>query len=158
MRKVDFDVVYCTSFDDEYEPHQLLPIYHTPHARGWQTARCVYLVIQRLPSGVCRPRKRTRRGHAQKGSAVFTQPHRFCDFPQELILKLGGLYRIRQVQILSHQFKISSRIELYCGSTPVGSSLPDGGAGDQHGFLDCEFIRLGYVSLESIQRQMHGIT
>ena len=60
---------------------------------------------------------------------------RFCDWPQELGLELtDGLCTVTQLQLLSHQSKIATRIELYVG------------AGDD--YRRCEFVRLGYLSLD----------
>lgn len=60
--------------------------------------------------------------------------HRFCDYPQELIFELESYAQISQIQILSHQSKISTKIELYVG---VGSD-----------YTLARFRRLGYLSLD----------
>eukprot|EP00127_Corallochytrium_limacisporum_P006464 Clim_evm7s228 gene=Clim_evmTU7s228 len=45
------------------------------------------------------------------------QTGRFCHYPQEIVLALKeGLCRIRKIQILSHQYKIAHRVELYIGN------------------------------------------
>ncbi len=63
----------------------------------------------------------------------------FCEFPQEIGLQfLDGAVSLSQVQLLSHQSKISTRIELFMG---VG---PD--------YFNCAFTRLGYLSLDSNER------
>lgn len=69
------------------------------------------------------------------------QSSRFCDYPQEIILQMSVPARIKQLQLLSHQFKVSSKVELYtyCPETP--GSMPS---------LDSiKFKRLGYMSLDS---------
>lgn len=67
------------------------------------------------------------------------QSSRFCEFPQELGFELeGGEKRITQVQILSHQSKIATKIEIFVG---WGS--------DYH---SATFKRLGYLSLDSNER------
>jgi hypothetical protein len=57
---------------------------------------------------------------------------RFCVYPQELGFEIdadGAL--LTQIQVLSHQFKIAKRIEIYVGFGPD--------------YLHAEFKRLGYV-------------
>ena len=55
------------------------------------------------------------------------QSSRFCTYPQELILQLESFTRIRNVQILSHQFLIGRRNPAGCLPTIVlvVSSLED---------------------------------
>jgi centrosomal protein CEP104 len=63
------------------------------------------------------------------------QSAKFSSFPQELILELdAGECRLSQIQILSHQSKISSKVEIFVGS----------GGSPQ----DALFKRLGYLSLD----------
>lgn len=89
METVPFEIAHCSSFEQDYEPEQLLisgpsanqdPFQNVNH-RGWQT--------QKLP-----------------------------EYPQDLILHFKpGFCRIYKVQILSHHYKIASQIELYIGIT-----------------------------------------
>ena len=44
------------------------------------------------------------------------QSERFCDFPQYLIVHLIDICEIKQIQILSHQSKIASKIEIWVAS------------------------------------------
>ncbi|XP_021099293.1 centrosomal protein of 104 kDa isoform X2 [Heterocephalus glaber] len=63
---------------------------------------------------------------------------RFCQFPQEIVLQMVERCRIRKLQLLAHQYMISSKIEFY-----ISESLPDY-------FVPYQaerFRRLGYVSL-----------
>nr|XP_003413547.1 centrosomal protein of 104 kDa isoform X2 [Loxodonta africana] len=63
---------------------------------------------------------------------------RFCQFPQEIVLQMVERCRIRKLQLLAHQFMISSKIEFY-----ISESLPEY-------FVPYQaerFRRLGYVSL-----------
>ncbi|XP_008572784.1 PREDICTED: centrosomal protein of 104 kDa isoform X1 [Galeopterus variegatus] len=63
---------------------------------------------------------------------------RFCQFPQEIVLQMVERCRIRKLQLLAHQYMISSKIEFY-----VSESLPEY-------FVPYQaerFRRLGYVSL-----------
>jgi len=61
------------------------------------------------------------------------QSPRFCDFPQEVGLALSRPSRLSQVQLLSHQSKIATKIELYVG---------EGGS-----YSTANWKRLGYLSL-----------
>ena len=66
------------------------------------------------------------------------QSLRFCEYPQEIGLQLltRGPREVAQLQILSHQSKIASKIEIYVG---VGN--------DYH---DASYQRLGHLSLDSM--------
>ncbi|XP_062889359.1 centrosomal protein of 104 kDa isoform X3 [Mobula hypostoma] len=68
---------------------------------------------------------------------------RFCLYPQEIILQMVERCRIRKLQLLAHQYLISTKIEFY-----ISDSLPDH-FGLQH--VDT-FRRLGYVSLSDNQK------
>ncbi|XP_069775157.1 centrosomal protein of 104 kDa isoform X2 [Narcine bancroftii] len=68
---------------------------------------------------------------------------RFCLYPQEIVLQMVERCRIRKLQLLAHQYLISTKIEFY-----ISESLPDH-FGSQH--LD-GFRRLGYVSLSDNQK------
>ena len=46
-------------------------------------------------------------------SKVERSDRRFCDYPQEIILELSAATRIQHIQILSHQCKISSKVEIH---------------------------------------------
>lgn len=70
------------------------------------------------------------------------QSAKFSEYPQEIGLALdGGDARFTQVQILSHQSKIASKIEIFIGS---GSS-----------YQSAQFKRLGYLSLDSNERSQY---
>ncbi len=67
------------------------------------------------------------------------QTFRYCEYPQEIGFEIeGGVAKLSQVQILSHQSKISTKIEVFIGN---GS--------DYH---SAKFKRLGYMSLDSNER------
>lgn len=70
-------------------------------------------------------------------------PHsRFCEFPQEVgIAFLDGVVNVEQIQLLSHQSKIATRIELFVGT------------GDD--YFRVPFTRLGYLSLDSNERSQY---
>ncbi|XP_074074741.1 centrosomal protein of 104 kDa isoform X3 [Macrotis lagotis] len=63
---------------------------------------------------------------------------RFCQFPQEIVLQMVDRCRVRKLQLLAHQYMISSKIEFY-----ISDSLPEYFAPYQAE----RFRRLGYVSL-----------
>lgn len=45
---------------------------------------------------------------------------RFCQFPQEIVLQMVERCRIRKLQLLAHQYLISSKVEFY-----ISDSLPE---------------------------------
>ena len=64
--------------------------------------------------------------------------HRYCLYPQELVLRIDPAARIRKLQLLSHQYMIASKIELFVGRLPS----------DAYTSIDqAQFTRLGYISL-----------
>ena len=63
---------------------------------------------------------------------------RFCEFPQELGLQLAQPGRLTQVQLLSHQCKIATKIELFVG--------------DGQSYAEATWRRLGYLSLDDNSR------
>ncbi|KAG5188043.1 hypothetical protein JKP88DRAFT_269553 [Tribonema minus] len=69
------------------------------------------------------------------------QSPQFCDYPQELGVALEGTCRLAQVQILSHQSKIATQIELFIGR---GSD-----------YEAAQWRRLGYLSLNSNERSKY---
>ncbi|KAJ8608429.1 hypothetical protein CTAYLR_010332 [Chrysophaeum taylorii] len=48
------------------------------------------------------------------------QSPKFCDYPQEVVLELADEVDIREVQILSHESKIATRVELYVDDRRLG--------------------------------------
>lgn len=99
MSKLKFVVAFASGEDLEYPARELNT--HSPHTRGWQSAR-------------------------------------FCEYPQELGLELTQPGRLTQVQLLSHQCKIATKIELYVG--------------DGVSYTDAKWRRLGYLSLDDNSR------
>lgn len=71
------------------------------------------------------------------------QTARFCDFPQEICLQFETPVHLRQIQFLSHQSKISTKIELFTALPPEGQDLR---------FDGTEFKKLGYLSLDNNER------
>jgi len=72
------------------------------------------------------------------------QSARFCEFPQELGLQFECPVHLRQIQFLSHQSKIATKIELF-------TALPNKD-GPNSTFSTVKFTRLGYLSLDSNER------
>ncbi|XP_010175559.1 centrosomal protein of 104 kDa [Antrostomus carolinensis] len=68
---------------------------------------------------------------------------RHCQYPQEIILQLVERCRIRKLQLLAHQYMISSKIEFY-----ISESLPEYFAPYQSE----RFHRLGYVPLSDNEK------
>ncbi|XP_053941925.1 centrosomal protein of 104 kDa [Cuculus canorus] len=68
---------------------------------------------------------------------------RLCQYPQEIILQLVERCRIRKLQLLAHQYMISSKIEFY-----ISESLPEYFAPYQSE----RFHRLGYVALSDNEK------
>ena len=72
------------------------------------------------------------------------QSARFCDYPQEIGIEFvdaadrGTAVAISQIQLLSHQSKIATRVELF-----VGTGVD---------YDTAQFTRLGYFSLDSNER------
>ncbi|NXT93305.1 CE104 protein, partial [Anhinga rufa] len=68
---------------------------------------------------------------------------RHCQYPQEIVLQLVERCRIRKLQLLAHQYMISSKIEFY-----ISESLPEYFAPYQSE----RFHRLGYVPLSDNEK------
>mmetsp|Transcript_16128 Transcript_16128/g.44039 ORF Transcript_16128/g.44039 Transcript_16128/m.44039 type:complete len:886 (+) Transcript_16128:261-2918(+) len=82
---------------------------------------------------------------------LFHSPHtrgwqtpRFCKYPQEILLRLEQPCKIQQIQILSHEYKIATKIEVFVASP---SPLED--------HSQVAFKRLGYLSFDSNERSNH---
>ncbi|NXX11779.1 CE104 protein, partial [Podargus strigoides] len=68
---------------------------------------------------------------------------RLCQYPQEIVLQLVERCRIRKLQLLAHQYMISSKIEFY-----ISESLPEYFAPYQSE----RFHRLGYIPLSDNEK------
>lgn len=67
------------------------------------------------------------------------QSPRFCEYPQELGFAMeAGMCRLNQIQLLSHQSKISTKVEIFMG---IGS--------DYH---TANYHRLGFLTLDNNER------
>ena len=104
MGKLKFKIVYVSGEDRDYPASELN--FHSPQTRGWQSPRSAKASGSQLSSVDCNP-----------------PLSRFCVYPQEVIIQLlDGECHVKQTQVLSHQFKIATKIELFIGSGPVYSS------------------------------------
>ncbi|KAI3387338.1 hypothetical protein SNEBB_003860 [Seison nebaliae] len=70
------------------------------------------------------------------------QSEKFCSYPQTLILMLKDRCTINGIQILSHQYLISSKIEVFVGDSTTQIETAK----------TARYSRLGYVELSSNQR------
>mmetsp|Transcript_12935 Transcript_12935/g.45468 ORF Transcript_12935/g.45468 Transcript_12935/m.45468 type:complete len:345 (+) Transcript_12935:48-1082(+) len=80
--------------------------------------------------------------NAHSPHTVGWQSARFCDYPQEIGFQFSSTVHLMQLQVLSHQFKIASKLELFVG-------MPEG---DKTTYHKCKFKRLGYLSLDANER------
>jgi hypothetical protein len=88
LHHLEFQVVHATSWDDNYPPEQLVPKDRQQNVSN---------------------------GGVRHGKGW--QSQRLCAFPQEIILQLtGGPARILKIQVLSHHYKIASKLDIYVGS------------------------------------------
>jgi centrosomal protein CEP104 len=71
------------------------------------------------------------------------QSPRFCDYPQEINFQFTNPIRLKQIQFLSHQSKISSKIEIFV-------FMPDPNA--PHHNIEFKYKKLGFLSLDSNER------
>jgi centrosomal protein CEP104 len=81
--------------DTDYPVRELL--YHSPQTRGWQSPRCAKepgLLHNQPCTCVCAV------------SSCAAALHRFCKYPQELVLRLERPSKVQQIQILAHEYKV----------------------------------------------------
>ena len=71
---------------------------------------------------------------------------RFCEFPQIVIVQFMGIIALKQIQFLSHQAKIATKIELFTYA-PSGKELPG-----PEMLQQLKFKRLGFLSLDNNER------
>ncbi|XP_073417902.1 centrosomal protein of 104 kDa [Dendrobates tinctorius] len=71
---------------------------------------------------------------------------RFCQYPQEIVIQMVERCRIRKLQLLAHQYMISSKIEFY-----ISESLPEYFTPYQTE----RFRRLGYVALSDNEKTVY---
>ncbi|KAK7477381.1 hypothetical protein BaRGS_00031357 [Batillaria attramentaria] len=71
------------------------------------------------------------------------QSSRFCLYPQDIVVSLEHVSRIRKIQILSHQYLIPTKIEFFVGDVPEGTPMM---------LENARYTRLGYVSLSDNEK------
>lgn len=64
------------------------------------------------------------------------QSSRFCDYPQEITFEFPTYVRIKQLQFLSHQYKISSKIEIFILNPKINK----------------KYKKIGYLCLDSNEK------
>ena len=70
------------------------------------------------------------------------QSSHWCEYPQALVLQFQGRVSVQQVQLLSHQFKIATRIELFVGSLAEGQAEPPASGFDASGRVKAVFVAI----------------
>lgn len=83
--------------------------------------------------------------HSGPNSKGWESP-RFSSFPQIIVLQLKNFAVLKQIQFLSHQAKIASKIELFIHAPQEGKIPP---VSELH---NLKFKRIGYLSLDSNER------
>eukprot|EP01083_Nonionella_stella_P161666 529814_1 len=73
------------------------------------------------------------------------QSARFCEYPQDLVIALDSPTQISQIQLLSHQSKIASKVEIWVGLDPRRLQ-------DASSYKSMDWKRLGYLSLDKNER------
>ena len=71
---------------------------------------------------------------------------KMCKYPQELVLKLDRPSKVTQIQILSHEHKIATKVEIFTGMPQEG--LPPEPE-------NCGMKKLGHLSFDSNERSNH---
>ena len=82
---------------------------------------------------------------SSSGSSIGWCSQKFCSYPQELVLKFEAPLRLKTLQILSHEFKIASRIELFYIPYFDPGSQPEGPRREQ-------VCHIGHFSFEDVDR------
>ncbi|KFP26046.1 Centrosomal protein of 104 kDa [Colius striatus] len=111
--KIGFIVVRSSGHEDGFSAKELMV--HAPTVNGWRSPR--YCMREELRV--------------------------LCQYPQEIVLQMVERCRIRKLQLLAHQYMISSKIEFY-----ISESLPEYFAPYQ----SQRFHRLGYVALSDNEK------
>ncbi|KAG2223406.1 hypothetical protein INT45_001712 [Circinella minor] len=161
-----YEIAHCSSWDDEHEPEQLVA--SSPGNRINVTDKIendVDVETNTLPSN-----------NKVKG----WQTPKCPTYPQDLIIRLlCGPARISKVQVLSHHYKIATKIDVYIGILKDPSSIQnaldehalpeddeeeerrrrrrelDDDEDDEDDDMVIEFTRLGYVSLDNNTRAQY---
>ncbi|GAX83265.1 hypothetical protein CEUSTIGMA_g10691.t1 [Chlamydomonas eustigma] len=70
---------------------------------------------------------------------------RFPTYPQEILIKLEHASKIQQIQLLSHEYKIATKVEVFVSTAAAGQETSP----------TATFKRLGYISFDSNERSNH---
>ena len=73
---------------------------------------------------------------------------RFCSYPQDVVVGLESVSEVSQIQILSHQSKISSKVEIWIG-LDLSTECQGHSAAT---WRSIDWRRLGYLSLDKNER------
>ena len=116
--KLEYNVIYATSSDDGHNAEQLV----------------IRNNVERTdPDRV-----------KNKGKGWLCA--RFCEYPQDLVIALSHICEVSQIQILSHQSKIASKVEIWVGYDA------NNGYHDSSTYKSINWRRLGYLSLDKNER------
>ncbi|KAI8146629.1 hypothetical protein BJV82DRAFT_599266 [Fennellomyces sp. T-0311] len=140
-----YEIAHCSSWDEDHEPEQLVA---SSPGNMIKNDQDVDIEPDALPSN-----------NKVKG----WQTPKCPEYPQDLIIRLlCGPARISKVQVLSHHYKIATKIDVYIGILKDPASIQD--EFDEHvapeddeddDDMVIEFTRLGYVSLDNNTRAQY---
>ena len=71
------------------------------------------------------------------------QSQRFCEFPQEIVFQFLSPVKLKHIQILSHQFKITKKVDVYAYMPDFNYSLA---------YSNVKFQKIGFLTLDSNER------
>ncbi|CDH51167.1 flagellar associated protein [Lichtheimia corymbifera JMRC:FSU:9682] len=138
-----FEIAHCSSWDDDHSPEQLVA--SSPGNRKGSERLDDTVDIgdtDRIPS------------NKVKG----WQTPKCPNYPQDLIIRLlCGPARISKVQILSHHYKIATKIDVYIGilKDAIEELDPIAPNDEDEDDMLIEFTRLGYVCLDNNTRAQY---
>ncbi|KAI8987921.1 hypothetical protein BDF20DRAFT_910460 [Mycotypha africana] len=94
-----YEILHCSSWDDNFGPDQL--------SKGSSNTSSMLATSNSAPTKL-----------------VGWQTARFPEYPQDLIIQiLSGVSFVSKIQILSHQFKIATKVDIYIGLLKDGHDL-----------------------------------
>ncbi|ORZ19753.1 hypothetical protein BCR42DRAFT_371491 [Absidia repens] len=125
-----YEVAHCSSWDDDHGPEKL--VHSSPGNRHYTTTAPEKDVDNVQLKGWQTP----------KGPS----------YPQDLIIHLlGGPARITKIQLLSHHFKIATKVDIYVGLLKESEQDLSQQSDDDTDTL-IEFTRLGYIGFDDNAR------
>ncbi|KAI8385053.1 uncharacterized protein BYT42DRAFT_564515 [Radiomyces spectabilis] len=131
-----YEIAHCSSWDDGYSPEQLVS--SSPGNRS---------------SSVMSQSELADDDDSYDGKKIKGWQTPKCpNYPQDLIIHLlCGPAHISKVQILSHHYKIATKIDVYIGMSKQDIATNEPIVGEDDDTL-IEFTRLGYVCLDNNMR------